>query len=95
MRNTILIFAVLLGFCGVAKADSVQLTERDDCISNLRGHAELNAAKHGYTVVKIDQGEYASTEDGGVKCSAQFLIMKDGKKAFSQVYSGQVAKQSK
>ena len=95
MRNATLILAVLLGFSGVANADAGRITERDDCISNLRGHAEMNAAKQGYKVLKIDQGEYATTEDGGVKCSAQFLIEKDGKEAFSQVYSGQVAKQSK
>ncbi|WAT32288.1 hypothetical protein [Pseudomonas sp. GXZC] len=95
MRNTTLFLAVLFGFSGVANADTGRITERDDCISNLRGHAEMNAAKQGYTVLKIDQGEYATTEDGGVKCSAQFLIEKDGKEAFSQVYSGQVAKLSK
>lgn len=95
MRNTTLILALLLGFSGVAHADAGRITERDDCISNLRGHAEMNAMKQGYKVLKIDQGEYATTEDGGVKCSAQFLIEKDGKEAFSQVYSGQVAKQSK
>jgi hypothetical protein len=95
MHNTTLILAVLLGFSGVANADSGRITERDDCISNLRGHAEMNAAKQGYTVLKIDQGEYSTTEDGGVKCSAQFLIVKDGKETFSQVFSGQVAKQSK
>lgn len=95
MRNTTLILAVLLGFSSVANADAGRSTERDDCFSNLRGHAEMEAAKQGYKILKIDQGEYATTENGGAKCSAQFLIVKDGNEALSQVYSGQVAKQSR
>jgi len=90
-----LILAALLGLSAVAHAESGRITERDDCISNLRGLADLNAAKQGFTIVKIDQGEYATEPDGSVSCKAQFQILKDGKSAFSQVFTGQVAKQSK
>lgn len=94
MRTTTsrLILAALLGLSGAASAESGRTSERDDCISNLRGLADMNAAKQGFTVVKIDKGEYTIAEDGVAKCSAQFLIVKDGKEAFSQVFSGQVAK---
>lgn len=73
----------------MAQAESGILTERDDCISNLRGIADINAAKLGYTVVRIDQGEYATLPKGGVKCSAQFQLGKNGESAFSEVYSGE------
>lgn len=94
MRTTtnILFFAVLIGLSGAASAESGRTTERDDCISNLRGLAEMNGAKQGFTVKKLDQGEYSIQADGSAKCSAQFLIEKDGQEAFSQVFSGQVAK---
>lgn len=90
--TTILILAALLGLSGAASAESGRTSERDDCISNLRGLAEMNGAKQGFTVKKLDKGEYSIEDDGSVKCSAQFLIEKDGQEAFSQVFSGQVAK---
>lgn len=94
MRTTtnILILAALMGLTGAASAESGRTTERDDCISNLRGLAEMNGAKQGFIVKKLDQGEYSIEENGSAKCSAQFLIEKDGQEAFSQVFSGQVAK---
>ena len=83
-------FAVaLLSLSALAQAESGILTERDDCISNLRGVADANAAKLGYTVLRIDQGEYATLANGGVKCSAQFQLGKNGESAFSDVYSGE------
>lgn len=97
MRNlakTMILAVVAMGFSFGASAESGQITERDECISNLRGLAEMNAAKQGFTVLKIDQGEYASVDDGGLKCSVQFLIQKDGKQTLSQVFSGQVFKRS-
>lgn len=90
--TTILILTALLGLSGAASAESGRTTERDDCISNLRGLAEMNGAKQGFTVKKLDKGEYSIEENGSAKCSAQFLIEKDGQEAFSQVFSGQVAK---
>ena len=65
---------------------------RDECISNLRGAADLDAFKKGYNVVRLDQGEYSHGADGALKCSGQFLILKGGKSGFSQVYSSQVEK---
>lgn len=97
MRNlakTMILATLAMGFSLGASAESGRITERDECISNLRGLAEMNAAKQGFTVLKIDQGEYASADDGGVKCSAQFVIQKDGKQTLSQVFSGQVFKRS-
>lgn len=97
MRTTssTLILLALLGLSIAAQADSGRTTARDECASNLRGLADMNAAKLGFTVVKLDQGEYATEADGSVTCKAQFQIVKDGKPAFSQVFTGQVAKQSK
>lgn len=77
------------------KANSGLTTERDVCLSNLRGLAEMNAVKQGFVVLDLYQGSYATEADGGLTCKAQFQIMRDGKSAFSQVFSGQIAKQSK
>lgn len=95
ITSTTLILLALLGLSAAAQADAGRTTERDECISNLRGLAEINASKQGFTIVKLDQGEYATEADGSVSCKAQFQIVKDGKASFSQVFSGQVAKQSK
>lgn len=94
MRKTTVtaIFCALVGLSAAVQADSGSTTARDDCISNLRGLAEQNAAKQGFTVVKIDVGQYAMLADGGAKCAAQFVIIKkDSTQGYSQIFSGQVA----
>lgn len=87
-----LMFLAVMGVSALAQAESGSTSARDDCISNLRGLADMNAAMHRSHVVKIDAGQYEVFPDGGAKCAAQFLIIKeDGTKDYSQIFSGQVA----
>lgn len=91
-----LAFALSLSALPVlAHADSHPLTERDDCISNLRGHAEINARLNGYTVLRIVDGEFSEKSDGGVKCSARFEISKENKSTLTDYMEGEVAKRDK
>ncbi|MFJ7794651.1 hypothetical protein [Pseudomonas sp. NPDC096950] len=88
--TTTLIALALLSQSAVTHAETGTFTERDECVSQLRGIAELNAAKGGYAIVKMDAGEFSSTPEGGVKCSTRFLTVKDGKGEFSKTYSAEV-----
>lgn len=93
MRNSMtktLIAMAVLSLSAVTHAETGTFTERDDCVSQLRGIAELNAAKGGYAIVKMDAGEFSGTPEGGVKCSARFLTAKDGKSELSKIYSAEV-----
>ena len=65
-------------------------TELDECFALLRDRAEVDASKHGFIVVSIDQGEFTSGEPDGVKCKGRFLLLKDGKTTFSQMFNSQV-----
>lgn len=91
-QTVALMFLAVLSLSATAQAESGSTTARDDCVSNLRGLADMNATKQRFTVVKIDVGQYETLPDGGAKCAAQFVIIKeDGTQGYSQIFSGQVA----
>lgn len=73
---------------GPAQAANGQVDSRDQCFSNLRGLAEMNAAKGGYELTKLDKGEYRTTSDGETTCWAQFLTSKNGEAGRSPIYEG-------
>ena len=76
----------------LAQAEASSITARDDCISNLRGHAEMNGRLQGYTVLRIADGKLSETSDGGAKCSARFEISKDNETALTDYLEGESSK---
>ncbi|WP_219096230.1 hypothetical protein [Pseudomonas sp. UMAB-40] len=92
--QTIALSVALSIASAAAFAQSSPITERDDCISALRGHAELNSKLMGYSILKIADGEVSETKSG-VKCSARFEASKDGKGFLTEYYEGEAAKREK
>lgn len=87
--------AVLLRFYPTTGNDTVvrasKLEVRDECASELRGIAEMNARLQGFTVAKIHSGQFFYKSNGNVSCEARFLILKDGISDVSKLFMAEVA----
>lgn len=90
VRNIALIVS-LSAISAVATAQSNPTTERDDCISSLRGLAEMNAKLADYAIVRQVDGNYTDTSTS-TKCTARFEATKDGKMFLTEYYTGETAK---
>ncbi len=92
--NLRLVFAlaVSVGSFNAAHAASEPDSQRVfECVSGLRGIADMEAVKQNYTVVSIGNVQHGETKDS-VTCLANFSAIIDGKLEFTRVYSGAVAK---